>query len=443
MGEPWFVEHPYRAAILQNIDFSIPRRIWGDGATVNKSWKLFVVTFESIMSALGPTLLSRYLAFAVALHRFVNLGPLWRVLGWSLKVLASGRMPCLDHLGRAFKEGSKRWLASGQQICGECCFFLSQFSGDLVFLMLEQGCNFNDVCFLCHATKAFGDMCAYNFQPEAPWMFTRRCHHQYMIGPGGGCDIAQHLPGWHLGMVKMDLMHGLHQGCLPIINGSAMHFVLERNYFGGPTTGEWRNRWGQQLVSAFAQFSAFLKCHKITCSHVRFTIAQLSLGSLQNPPNLKAKAGNSMLISRWLLSIFLRLAVQSPCEKNELIATSLWGWVSAIDLLKSFPMFLNAEQQAQIEQCRIAALGSHSVLCCRSIAEGRQQFRTIPKHHSCDHLLRDRRNPTHSWTFADEDFIGRLVRMSRRSSNTKTIISKYLLRLHLVVNINKEGAPQL
>ncbi len=152
-----------------------------------------------------------------------------------------------------------------------------------------------------------------------------------------------------------------------------------------------------------------------------------------------------MLVARFLLGIFAELASRTDNTKVRLIATSLWGFIKALDSLKDSGLFLNDSQLAELEKSRRAALFAHSQLGRDAIASGSHLFRTIPKHHYVHHLLRAPLgfNVAAAWCFADEDFIGRLIRINRRSVDPAQLMRRYLLRLHLVFHVGRRTAPQL
>ena len=280
------------------MEISIPLRVWGDGASVNKRWSLLAVTVASLFCTLGASLDSRLFVFGVPDKRYLDLDPLWSVFGWSLSILANGVMPSHDHLGRCFPEGSHRARSAGRRVAGIWRMFLADSSADLEHYVktyaFETFHNTCDCCFQCFATKRPTRLNAYNFSLDAPWTFYSRSHAQYMLNTGCGVAAAWAMPGWHLTICRYDLMHSMMLGTLPILMGGAFFYLLGRNYFNGPSTGPWQLRFTYQLTVAFAQYKTWLRLHRLMPSERPFTIHRLSLSSAKSdPPVWKGKAGNN------------------------------------------------------------------------------------------------------------------------------------------------------
>ena len=454
----WFQEHPHKQCAIDNPGLCWPLRLWGDDAAISKRKQLYCLTWSSAVCLKLASMISRFLFLAVPIHTYLSLDPLIDVLIWDVGLLAHGFMPDCRHDMQPFASKA-RLKRVGKTIMGGVKAILSEFTGDLKFLVetfaFEQFHGTQEACFHCFGTKFPGELGIYDFRCSSGWSLTKRLHSVYMARIGKNLRIT-HVPGWHLTLVFFDCMHSLHLGALPIVCGSSMYALLMLNWFEGPVGGSWKHRFSVQLRSAWLQFQAFNAEHRVRTSQGPFTTARLTLQNLSDPPILKGKAADNFIVLRFLFFVFLQVVRTHPTDENSLIASVIWGWLRIIDVCEAAPMFLNESQKNEIEIARSAALLSHQRLSNNAIANGSQLWRCIPKLHYLDHMLRGGcehsvssaspapfRNPIHGWCFADEDFIGRVARIARRSSNMSNLVHRYLLRLHLMVERESISAPQL
>ena len=287
-------------------------------------------------------------------------------------------------------------------------------------------------------------MSGFNFNPDAGWSYTHKSHTSYMHESGHMLAVTR-LPGFHKAMIRFDLMHCLHLGILPVTIGSILVVLLERDVWGAGDSGGWVYRWTVQLQHAFVDFKEWLRRHHISSSPPEFTVPRLSMVRKTDRPVFKGKAGQNMLTARWLLSCVIPISNSTRSSYDEAMCSSLWGLIRGVDIFQAAGKFLNSSEKAQLEIARQAAFTGHSFLAHRAILASSGLFRTLPKTHYCDHIYRavDGRNGADGWTFADEDFIGRLIRINRRSSDGAQLIKKYILRLDLLLNTSRISIPQL
>ena len=71
----------------------------------------------------------------------------------------------------------------------------------------------------------------------------------------------------------------------------------------------------------------------------------------------------------------------------------------------------------------------------KAIAAGRPMYRLRPKLHMIDHIIEDlsrtRENPRYLWNFADEDLMGRIVRLARRQH--RSVCVDRTLKLYIMM----------
>ena len=154
----WFMRHPSRQTILDSPRRCVPVRLHGDDAPCGKTTSILVVQFTSCMCRLSSWL-SRWLTICINLSVAVGnetMQALYKALVWSFEVLATGKMPSEDHLGRPFKKGPRKAKA-GMDICGVFLLMFCQLLGDLKWCKEEfrfkHNYNRNECCFFCRAGR--------------------------------------------------------------------------------------------------------------------------------------------------------------------------------------------------------------------------------------------------------------------------------------------------
>ena len=113
------------------------------------------------------------------------------------------------------------------------------------------------------------------------------------------CEI----PGISLLTIEMDLMHTLALGILQWLCATVLFelLTLERRWGASdPVAGGWHHRLGVQLKEAYNEFDKWTRDECLTHSHTCFTVAQLSMQSLNTSPEMKGEAANMLQIARWL-----------------------------------------------------------------------------------------------------------------------------------------------
>ena len=448
---PWFAQHCFRDTALQWPSMCIPYRLHGDEAPFSKtgSKSLFVLNFSAVLSK-APSMLSRFLIWAVVCGSVLNFDGAVRALEWSLRLLGEGIMPMKDWHGRDFPCGSTRHRERGKPICGGYRFLLTQLCGDLKWL--KETMDFphfwgspDAMCWMCHAVKdASNPLCGYNFASSAPWRSAPRTHESYMRCTGHGVSWCR-LPGFHKSMVQLDLMHILFLGALQWELASALYELLESRHWPlppGVAPGRWQYSWAFMLSMAYTDFVAWCRLHKLVCSHPTFTLAQLGLTSLRARPFLKCKAGNCWKIGMWLCAVWSKRAQEIPSVHNQAVFGCLYGFIQTAELCKSCDVWLTDDVVDQLKFCRDLALCSHAFLANEAHLTRRAHlWVTKPKHHLYDECIsvsvQSRLSPGNHWVFADEDFIGRCVSITKfvwgGPKRAERTLLRYLLRVHCLL----------
>ena len=364
-----------------------------------------------------------------------NRDNIWSVIKWSLDALATGLHPSTGPGGEDLCD--QRAAIAGTEIAGGFKFLLAYIVGDMEWVQhtyeFDTGYNKDHLCWTCLGTKSIsGGCCGYDFHWGAAWEATCVPHSDYW-GRTGWALPACSLPGWHLYAIRYDIMHVLLLGLAQWAFGCTMKKLLGDNYFEGPTGGPWQQRYGQQLKKAYGLFIHWCRERKIIHSQRAFTLGRLSLKKLAGLAYFKAKAKNTLVTLQWICALAATIASDHPSDENSMRASCLWGFVYAIDVLRDADFFLTDADCAEIERARESSLHCHTWLVHNCVS----WFPNKPKCHAWDKLLRicqaERVNPLHWWCFADEDFIGKVLRIGRGlhpRTRPTGIMQRYLVLLH-------------
>ena len=248
------------------------------------------------------------------------------------------------------------------------------------------------------------------FSLLAPWTLMLRTHAEFMANPR---SVLCRLPGFHQDCLLCDIMHLIMLGCLQWACGGVLWELATTYRLWPGEAGAWKVRIKIRLEAAYEDFKRWLKREHLSSSQGVFTIGKLSMTALRDTPMLKAKAGNTLKISYWLCAKVVRLAERMPNDGYlQSMSLMMWGYCEMISVLLRSPLWLPDDSAEILMTTREAALFGNAELSSLAIAASRNMFPLKPKLHMVDHLCREahltRLNPAYYWTFADEDFMGRI-----------------------------------
>ena len=453
---PHLWNHPYARKIRETPSLSLPFRLWGDEAPLTKHHSLGLFSISPVLTTM-PSMSSRLLLYLYISGQLQSFDEIWDTLIWSFECLGEGIMPTHDHKKKRLAPSSgKRFRLMGQEIAGGLMFFLAQVVGDVKHICETFGFDHiyhkANICFLCRAHRHRGLFSAFDFRPDAPWTLTMVLHEAYMRDIGQYLRVTR-LPGFNIGCIQLDMMHILALGLLQIVLGSIFWNLCERKFFIPGIVGPWKHRFSAQLEVAFRDFSNFCRANNINCSQRPFTIGRLSLKNLGSRPVFKSKASNTFKVAKWMSNICVSIASANPSDVNRAQSACIWAYVQFVDVCRCAPLWRRDSDRRELEFCRKTALFAHSVLAHEANA-GRipaNLWATKPKCHYFDHLARkclsEKLNPCNHWVFADEDFIGRIVRIVHHvGGSTRRLLAatlRYLVRMHCSFREWYEPVPDL
>ena len=161
------------------------------------------------------------------------------------------------------------------------------------------------------------------------------------------------------------------------------------------------------------------------CSQQRWHAGTLSLDNQSSWPCLKTKAHNCGVVSLWLYEE-ARLAADPACDAahSRILVNTLGSFAQIWCIGKAAKTWFCPDEVASLERARLGALQGYNVLAESCKSRGIYHYEIRPKFHKLDELLRlavtSRRNFMAHWTMADEDWIGRMVRLAMSTHATTT-----------------------
>ena len=164
----------------------------------------------------------------------------------------------------------------------------------------------------------------------------------------------------------------------------------------------------------------------------------------------KAIAGKTL--SFWLAEVACKEAEKpSATQLTKLVASCAWTYMELLKKIESWPLLLTAEQAEYFFKTGQSHLMMYSQLRKQSSEQdgrdsiNRSLWQLMPKHHYFQHLLftvrEERVNPAYFTLLCAESFVGtiaRMARLSHRSTLSKRVIEKYLVKLAIVVRDLKQ-----
>jgi hypothetical protein len=235
------------------------------------------------------------------------------------------------------------------------------------------------------------------------------------------------LPGFHLHRtLGLDLLHIWHIGCGRDLAGSALKVLIGRSeresFFEGRTIS-------LRLKTAYRSCKKFAKDNRMKLQLSQFSKSNLQWGNQY--PMVRCKGADTMVIVKWLASLNLS---EMECR----LATCLWTANCLLEILMNGGIFLKPDEASTANWCGEIYLKMYLSLARSALDEGKWLFKIRPKFHLLTHIVFDlkdrpsRRNCHNDSTFMDEDFVRKIMMVSKKTSvvtTTMRTIQRYLLKL--------------
>lgn len=301
---PWCKEHPVMTLSPADRQWCLPMELFGDDASIWRHEKLLVLSWRSALWQSSRTWWTMFIITVVPLALAIpdqTLSDVHEVIRWSFAACFSGSYPRRTHTGALMKRkhGRRRYIRRGSKIIfrGALC----RLTGDYKYLAETyelRGYSNTSCCHRCRATKT-GDLLYTEVGPRARWHNYPRNHQDFVqeLRESSPATPLTKIPGWHLSMLKTDLMHNFFLGtCLHLL-ASTLVDLCRDGWFGGFA----RSR-AAQLSTAYIRFRRWQKAQKLQASVGRFTATTVNWRAAHVFPEWSStvKAHNARILVAWL-----------------------------------------------------------------------------------------------------------------------------------------------
>ena len=222
----------------------IPLAIHGDGVSYMQTSRaggksLDVISWSSVLSK-GPTKTSSFLMFLLVktLAKDFGMGQtwprVWKILCWSLEVLATGLWPMQNWDHQDFEEDSIDHQKRGTPLADGYRGVVFILRSDLEFLSNHFGLESpasNTPCALCKADRNMDSRPWTDVRASAEWRQTSWKRAEWDTAHPN-CHVFFKMHGGGIDLVFPDLMHCKHLGTDQLLLGSVLAWLV-RHYLKG------------------------------------------------------------------------------------------------------------------------------------------------------------------------------------------------------------------
>ena len=397
---------------------TIPLGFHADGGGFNKHDSLFGLSWNSLATTGWSSVQSRFLFTGIRKSDMLpeTLDLLMKAFSWSANILLTGETPMVDWQNNALRGGGRPladgWRGQVVQVRGDWQFFCQAF-------YFAQWNSAEGMCPFCRASNIHRERAWYDVGPDAGWRDTIWTHELYLA------HLALHgLPvpaffqprhgilGLRLENVMVDILHTLDLGMTAHVIGSVMFvFACLRKKFGGSTYEE-----GAKLLASYLkQWYLDTECH----SRIKGVLTLARLRSEKGWAKLKAHGAATRHLTSFALHLLRKFANFDDPQ---------WGYhdrlaVAACQLLYRFyeivkteSLYMNSSMQEELETLGRQFTTIYCKLGVWSFSKKLKIWKLQPKLHLFEHLVLQSMqfgNPAYWWTYADEDLVGRLIRIGQ------------------------------
>lgn len=428
--ESWAASHPVYQDVAR-LPYSVPIRIYGDEGTGLKKKSVLVLNWQSTLFH-GCSLDSRHLV--TVLPRKTQ-GPetmdvLMDFLTWSLNHLFEGTWP--NGVG---KPGELRHVMQGRPLFGPWRGAFAGLKGDWKFLkeLLKSKRSYNSsfVCFKCFACNHQEPLAFTDVREAATWRYTVERQEHYLANtPEDQRSPLVRLRGFDVALILPDLLHVCYLGVGRDVCGSALEVMAQQEAWGPGAPNEC-------LQLALNLHKTWLSANRLgTCSLDDLTLQKLHSGD-RTFPEFPGKGIDVKLMLPWLAMEASRWAsLRGDLEK--LLATTVWALVAFLAVLDAGGMFLTPEEQERAYQLGSRFMEGWVTLGKQALDNKLLLYKQRPKTHLFHHLVigcrEDSANCRYWGCWDDEDYVGRLSRVTRKThprTLATSTVQRHLLMLAL------------
>jgi hypothetical protein len=383
---------------------------------------------------------------------FHTLQELMEVVAWSMGCLARGETPTCRHDGSPWSRLDQQTRVPGGQIIPKAA--LLQVRGDWEFLeqcFRLRSVHSDEFCWMCDATsKTMGPRHFHDFRPEAGHRQSLVSNQEYLQRCFREARQPSHLfrcPGFKIDFLTVDSMHAADLGTFQDAMGSLLWIeCTHKDFYPNKKAGLARLNADLNMFYAAHQDRGFSKITPLTEGQL--------FGKDPGYPYLKAKAAQTRQLSGFCLTLARlhraggpnrpafrfrqnhRLSAHSELHCDLLVALfeGLHGYTSAC-----------AEDIFDPDKCRqsmyqyLQSLKSLHDLWRQGVPQDEWKplpWHIRPKAHACQHLVHEKielwGNPSKFWCYADEDFVGAVKYIARKTSLPITMEQRVCEKLRIL-----------
>lgn len=362
-------------------------------------------------------------------------------LAWCGQVLLDGVFPLRDFYNNAWEPNSWRAEMAGQSLAGGLGAAFSSISHDEKARKethhFKQFYSCTLMCESCTACQHSSDKSPGNFRSDAGWRPGLVSDQQYLAQtPVQELSPWASHPGWRLSRSLHDLMHCCHLGFGKDFTAQLIYDLCRHGYEAGDGLQA-------QLSSLWLRFRKWCKRHGI--SHPKRKLSCKVIGLDLKSPNASFPELNSRTKAAhvkplihflaWRCKRILAVKFRRPSDEHaELRAKCAYGLSNFLYILDCSGVFLDEAQATEAVSSGRIFLLAWQTLAVKHL--GTFAYKVRPKHHYFEHLLmtlrETRENPRILSNFADEDFMGKIVKQARhqhRRTCVQQTVALYVLCL--------------
>ncbi len=396
----------------------IPVSIHGDNARVYYHSKLLILSWTSSIVR-GCSWDSRNL---------------FAVIPWEVLIPGLSLQQLLAHFAREINALQNSKVVVG---CKSYTFAYFGSKGDLEWHVYAYNlpryyrCNF--LCHRCFASKVDELLLFTNVADDAPFLSTIVRTDDFLNNAkqiSGQIPSLCEIEGWSTETQFWDMMHNLYQG-----NGNdaaASGIVVLRNtkYYGAGDDA-------QQFAGATKSLRDFCKASHVRCGVPAFDKNMLNCGKNTVYPTMSGKAAHVKVVLRWLSNEFY-IASVLPETVLKHCAVLFHALAQFTHILAHAPLVLDQATADQACYYGLRYLVVYKYLAISAYQSRQRLWKIRPKNHYIMHTCLEMKetllNPF-CWTcFMDEDFMGKVKRLSQKC-HRRTVSLRTIQRYRLLVAV--------
>jgi len=356
-------------------------------------------------------------------HEFDTEGESWKIHAWGIEAWFSGVHPPHDHEHQPWTRGTDGFNMKGTPIAGGYFGVPWHARADLDALATHLGMEHTSSHHICHCCPVSRpragmpeNMLWTYFKPDMLW--------KQMLWCNNDAGWREHHPNCHVMFNTLcmgpntcnmpDTTHVVNLGVAQHVSANVMHLLVYHKWILNENMGNVENRtrslWGMiqehyQVVKAKTQLNKLVTSMWTDPSKPH-----------QVYPELKAKAKETEHVCQAMLWIWKQ--EKNDSDHDGMVTMMLEGLCMFFDLCHKPGHFMSAQDADQMLQAITRCLLAYTWLGENYSQGGYMMFNMTPKFHYWWHIGDQAKfmHPRHGWTLMDEDFVGRMAIIGKKSA---------------------------